>query len=247
MDLSGTLARIKSKAMKKIADAASKGDVKRIEVYNEIARRIEDDERTFAGLLERTSEYERALDGDAAPQSLPSSLASTKLETHAVQADSGDNKGRIRRIPNNQAVQDVSRHRQGKKMGRDWRREFADQHHLTPLRGSVYQAPLLKPFDLPKKVVIACANEQRPARWFLGVKNDQYNVVVLLCQRSNGEKLEFILPDTFLQRIWTSLSCHNGQVKFNVVANGRNFYLSVPGRDPESLNQFRGAYRPLEG
>lgn len=249
MDHMGRLAQLKNKAMKKISDAASKHDVQRIRYYTAIASRIDEDERAMAGLLEQADNYERALNGDAPPPSLPVSLGSTETKTHQAQDNSRQSQDDIVPIVDAKVktvdLRPSPKQSQGKKMGRDRRREFAAKHRLRHLRGSVYQTEP-EPFGLSKKVVIACAHEQRPGRWFLGVKDDQYDIVALLCQlKDSGEKLDFVLPNTFLQKVWTSLSRSHGQVLFNVVANGGNFSFLVPGHDPESINQFLGTDKPL--
>ena len=56
---------------------------------------------------------------------------------------------------------------------------------LTPLHGKVFQT------GSGKKTVIAFASELegKPGRWWLGVKDATYDVVVLLCKPANGKTL----------------------------------------------------------
>jgi hypothetical protein len=202
-----------------------KSDTDRIKVLSSVAACIDNDERTVSAIRQRILEYEQQIKGTTTAVSalLPSSYAGMNLPQ----------KGR-------------SKH----EAGRDYRTRFVNSCSssgitLASLTGKMYQT-----ID-GRKVCIASANEldNRPCRWFLGAKDEPYNIVVLLCGRKGCESLEFILPQEFLKKYWNSLSRRAGEVKFNVVEDGANYYLLVPPRRRESITHFngsRGVLRPQD-
>lgn len=94
-----------------------------------------------------------------------------------------------------------------------------------------------------KKVGVPFASERpaQPDRWWLGLADDSFDFVVLLCQDDSGALLDFVLPSTFLATVWSRLSRDGmGQVKFHVRRNGPNFELSLSGGVLQQINQFLG-------
>lgn len=78
-------------------------------------------------------------------------------------------------------------------------------------------------------VGIASATERQPDKWFLGLPERQYSVVVLLCEDQTGQIYDFILPEKDLANIWSLLSRSNDQVKLHIERSGENFTLRIPG------------------
>jgi hypothetical protein len=98
-------------------------------------------------------------------------------------------------------------------------------------------------------VGIAFANElDRPQlvnKWFLGLKDEPTDVVVLLCRDKEGDLHDFIVRVTELRSSWEGLSRSGGQVKFNIHRRKSEFLLSIPGGDPVTITKYIGNYRLL--
>lgn len=224
MELSARLEGLSGRVMQKIGEAAERHDVPRIGVLSALADRIEEDRRLLEALRERADRYENDLSSTPTPATLAPSRASA-----------ADNSSRPR-------ARDSKRGE-----GKDARARFVDSLRrsgirLAPLAGKVYRT------EGGKKLGIPFANELegKPDRWFLGLKDGNYDVVAFLCNRRDGDTLEFVLPDELLRPIWSSLSRHAGEVKFNVVRDGNNYYLLVPPQRRESMTQFLRNYAALK-
>jgi hypothetical protein len=112
-------------------------------------------------------------------------------------------------------------------------------YRLTPLGKTVFET------NKEHKVAIPFANEQRPDRWFLGISDEKYDVVVLLCQEKDGDLFDFIVPRGLLEKFWRAFSRSGGQVKLNVSRHGKIWRLVVPGYEPQTIGSFLRNYRPL--
>lgn len=222
MELADQLKKLKAKAMKKIGEAAAEHNTSRIRTLSGLANRIEEDQRALSEIEERANAYVAELS-----------------ESTSASPSSSTFKDIIEDI--SKTVRKTSRHGKGK----DARKMFVDSgprlgFHLTPTGGRLYQT------TSGNKVGIAFANEQKPDRWFLDLKNEDYDVVVLLCKRGTGEMLDFVLPHEMLKKIWASLSRHADSVKFNIIRDGDNYYLLVPPQRRESISRFLGNYVTLK-
>jgi len=98
-------------------------------------------------------------------------------------------------------------------------------------------------------VGVAFANElDRPQlvnKWFLGLKDEPTDVVVLLCRDKEGDLHDFVVPVTALGSSWEALSRSGGQVKFNIHWRKTEFLLSIPGGEPVTITKYIGNYRLL--
>lgn len=225
MELTTQLMNLKKKTMQKIAEAAGVHDTKRVTSYSALANRIEDDERTLANVLRRIGEYEK----EVADPTNSSTLREVMDEI--TSAESGTRKVRSSA---------------GKEEGFMARESFLDAgadrgYRLIPLGKTVFETAK------GHKVAIPFANERRPDRWFLGISDEKYDVVSLLCQEKDGDLFDFIVPRDFLEKFWKAFSRSGGQVKLNVSRNGKIWHLVVPGYEPQTINSFRGNYEPLRG
>ena len=101
--------------------------------------------------------------------------------------------------------------------------------------------------DSETLVGVACATERPkiPNKWFLGLPDKLYQVIVLLCQNDSGNLLDFVLPLQAFENIFQRLSRSDGQVKFHVEKNGRTTMLRIPGGEHLTLDPFLGNYSPL--
>lgn len=110
---------------------------------------------------------------------------------------------------------------------------------LRQLDELVFQTTSGKKVGMP----YATELEDLPDRWFLGLPDERFDIVVLLCQDGSGLH-EFVFPSGFVSQIWHSLSRgkHGVKrgVKFNILRNGPNFELRLIGGVLKQINQFLG-------
>jgi hypothetical protein len=100
-----------------------------------------------------------------------------------------------------------------------------------------------------KNVGVPFATERpgQPDLWWLGLADQRFDFVVLLCADGSGTLLDFILPSGFLASVWNQLSRDGkGQVKFHVLRNGPNFELRLRGAVLKQINQFLGSTAALK-
>jgi len=96
---------------------------------------------------------------------------------------------------------------------------------LRQVKHRLYQTPS------GSSVGIAYASEnqdKRPDKWWLGLPDQRYDVVVLLCEKADGTLLDFVLPRSFLGPAWPSLTRSGGQVEFHVEQSGATFNFRTP-------------------
>lgn len=97
------------------------------------------------------------------------------------------------------------------------------------------------------------ANEQRPNRWFLGLREADVAqrtskggvVVVLLCQSNTEGVQDFVLPQGKVEEIVPHLSRSQGQLKFNLKRVGSRYHLVIPGRPAVDVSDYSGAVSVL--
>ena len=100
-----------------------------------------------------------------------------------------------------------------------------------------------------KKVGTPFARERpgQPDLWWLGLADESFDFVVLLCEDDSGALLDFVLPASFLATVWSQLSRDGmGQVKFHVLRNGPNLELRLKGGVLRQINQFLGSTAALK-
>jgi len=101
-------------------------------------------------------------------------------------------------------------------------------------------------------VGIAYAKELdvRPSFWFLGLSDERFDWVILLCESSDetgAEIAALVFPPDFVKRIWKALSRSKGQVKFHVARTGyMNFDLRLPGSDQLNVSRYLNAVQPMK-
>lgn len=92
--------------------------------------------------------------------------------------------------------------------------------------------------------------EIRPSFWFLGLSDEHFDCVILLCESSERTGAEIgvlVLPPEFVKKIWRDLSRSKGQVKFHVARTGyMNFELSLPGPQRINISQYLNAVEALK-
>lgn len=224
MTIADRLRSLKARVMNEIGEAARKHDTRRIDMLSKLASRIEEDERVLSGVEQHVVEYQKEISGTKPPSIPPPSAGGT--QQYSRKGSGGVSK---------------------RTEGRDARRKFVDALQrrgiqLIHLGGKIYRTPGGRRVGIP----FANELEDKPDRWFLGLKDGNYDAVVLLCSQGDGETLEFILPRDFLRGFWSSLSRNAGEVKFNLVRDGANYYLLVPPQRRESVNRFLSVYQTLK-
>jgi hypothetical protein len=114
--------------------------------------------------------------------------------------------------------------------------------HLLHKHGSLYQT------RNNEIVGIAYASERRPNRWFLGLPDQDYHTVVLMCdkdKRGDDSKVNFILPRLLYDQVRPQLSKVNDQVKFNIVIRRNSYMLLIPNGDPINIDNYIDLYDSL--
>lgn len=130
-----------------------------------------------------------------------------------------------------------------KAYGERKRRRFANIHGLDRDRGVSYWTAARR------SVGIATATERIPNRWFLGLPDQKFDSVVLICEH-DGRDLEFVLPTECVERIWPRLSREerNGHVKFHVERPEGligQFELRILGGEAVDVTPYLGNFEPL--
>jgi hypothetical protein len=92
-----------------------------------------------------------------------------------------------------------------------------------------------------KRVAICYASEdKRGDLWWMGLPNEQIDILVALCRRPSGETFDFVLPQDFLREVRFSQEQQRGQLEFHIKRSGPNFEVNeAAGRH---INRFLHAY-----
>ena len=89
----------------------------------------------------------------------------------------------------------------------------------------------------------------RPSFWFLGLSDESFDCVILLCESSDASGAEiaaFLFPAEFVKQIWKALSRSKGQVKFHVTRTAyMSFELHLPGARVFNISHFLNAVQSL--
>jgi hypothetical protein len=106
------------------------------------------------------------------------------------------------------------------------RRLLAKGINLSRLTGRTFQT------SSGKRVGIAYASEVVANKWWMGLPDEQYDVVILLCETSSGETLDFVLPPNFVKCVWGRfyLERDHGQREWHVERSGPNYELDPKKR-----------------
>jgi hypothetical protein len=81
----------------------------------------------------------------------------------------------------------------------------------------------------------------------MGLPNERYDVIVLLCKTSLGEILDFILPPDFVNRVWGRLTLskkQSEQREWHVVRSGPNYEME-PKKKLGQITMFLSRRDPL--
>jgi hypothetical protein len=130
--------------------------------------------------------------------------------------------------------------RSRRERGNELREHLAKRHALIPEKGVIYRTR-----SGSRVGIVTATEDPKKNTWFLGIPDTQFDSVVLRCQRTDGEVLDFVLPMTPMSGVWSRLSRSGGQVKFNVKGRDGTYQLQVPGANPLDIGPFLGQYAAL--
>ena len=138
----------------------------------------------------------------------------------------------------------ISAKQEGAQIRADWVKALASNGIVLNGHGKKYRT------ERGKSVGVASANElNKPHlidKWFLGLKDEGVDIVVLLCRDLKKNVHDIVLPVFTLGNAWSKLSRSGGQIKFNVRRRNGDFFLLIPGDNPIKVSTYIGNYQPLE-
>jgi len=114
-------------------------------------------------------------------------------------------------------------------IGANLRKDFLRKREAEGIALELIKGKTIFRTNSGETVGIAVATERQPNRWFLGLPENGFDHAVLLCQKENGEVIDVPLPHTFFAEFAGKLSVSKGQVKFNVLYDGSDLIVQVPG------------------
>lgn len=133
----------------------------------------------------------------------------------------------------------LSKNARGKLRRAEYIRKLAAKgvalHHT---KGRLYET------DSGKGVGIAYASEVSPDKWWMGLPDQHFDVVVLLCESRSNQVLDFVLPPALVAKMWPLLSRHANQREMHVQRTGVNYELE-PGRGLGKINQYQSSITEL--
>jgi hypothetical protein len=103
--------------------------------------------------------------------------------------------------------------------------------HLGKMRGAKYQT------SSGRIVGIGYASEVQPDKWFMGLPDEPYDILILLCETSSGELLDFILPTEFVGGIWRRFTVSAKQRKIHIQRHG-DVYELEPKKGLGPINEY---------
>jgi hypothetical protein len=109
--------------------------------------------------------------------------------------------------------------------------------NLTQVKGRAhrYKTPSGKIVGMPSATEL----RGRPDQWFMGISDEHFDFVILLCETASGQLLDFVFPPDFIKEIWPYLHRDSkSQVKFHVLRDGVNYELKQRDVAPKGIGRF---------
>jgi hypothetical protein len=131
------------------------------------------------------------------------------------------------------------------KTGREKWVSYLELNHGVKLKGRG------KRFETPDgtSVAIAFANKTKEANWFLGLKDEETDVAVLICNDSAGKEHSIILPVAEINEEWGQLKRggKNREIKLNFNRTGDIYVLKIPApfKKDMDVTKYLDNYDPL--
>ncbi len=218
------LLKMKDEIIENIKIAAQQGEIKTISKWSKAAEQCESYIKEVANLNRRIAEFRNSFWSDT-------NKGNISLKTNS-------------RISNNNISKPkLSPKQQGAKMRSSWVQNLASKGIFLSGHGKRYST------ERGKLVGIASANELNQAqllsKWFLGLKDEPIDVVVLLCSDLEGKLYDIVIPVISIEESWKKLSRSKDQIKLHIQRRNGDFFLSVPRSDPIRVSKYIGNYQPL--
>lgn len=113
---------------------------------------------------------------------------------------------------------------------------------LSKLKGALYRN------SRGEILGIAYAQEKayRTSRWFAGLPSGKFDCVAVLCEPIGADVFAVCLPTSFVQLHLPQLSRSRiGQVKFNVLRRGNDFFLDIPNVGQVDVTKHRDDFAAI--
>lgn len=210
MELQKRITQLKTQVLKKIEDAAKIGNTSSIVASSKIVEELESLEKQLAQVVNSLDSIEKLVERN-------SGLDSLEISTSFASQEKG-----------------VS----PKKRGQERRTAFVERAQqfgieILQLKGVRYKV------NNRNLIGIAYSGETRPNRWFLGLPPEDFDTIVLLCERKNGQILSFIFSKEFYEKVKNLVSTdENGQFKYNIAFRNGEYHFMIPERGYEKINLF---------
>jgi hypothetical protein len=98
-----------------------------------------------------------------------------------------------------------------------------------------------------ERVGVAYSSEHLPGRWWLGIKNDSYKAIVLICERDSGGLVRLVLPGAFWDSHVENLKENkNGRSMIHILYQRGMYHWIEANRKKIALDSFVDAYHFLD-
>lgn len=222
MDVMTQLLDEKTAVLRRIAEAAQRGDSQDVLARGERLEKLE-------SLIRRYENLVRDISSLGAEDSRPKLVS-------ILPEDRVSENGRERK-----SLESASGKRVGKAIRSAFLKELSEKGiQLRQIKGTIYET------QTGKRVGIAVATERKPDRWFLGLPVGGFDHAILLCERETGDTAEFWLPKSFFEDYGKSMSQSGDQLKFNIARRGSGYVVLVPGTTGVNTSTFRKDYTLLK-
>lgn len=114
--------------------------------------------------------------------------------------------------------------------------------HISQVKGTLFKN------KSGKFIGIASASEVKDNRWFLGLPQNKYWSIVLICEGKNGKLSSFILPEDFLSDYLRKMSLdkEGEQIKFNIFLKGNKYQLQIRREGRVDITNFKNNFDKLK-
>ncbi|MFQ5639401.1 MAG: hypothetical protein ACE5IR_15560 [bacterium] len=211
MDLQKRIIQLKSQVLRKIEDAAKTGNTSSVVSSSKIVEEIESLEQQLNQVINSLDSIEKLVEQNG--ESLDSVQISS-LVTLRDKSVSPKKKGEERRTHFVKRAQNLG-------------------INILQMKGVRYKV------NNRNLIGIAYSSETRPNRWFLGLPPENFDTIVLVCERKNGQILNFIFSKDFYDKVKNLMSTDdNGQLKYNIALRNGEYQFMIPLQGYEKINSF---------
>jgi hypothetical protein len=206
---------LKKKAQGRIREALDRGCMEEVMKLAAAVQELDNASRAHAIAAERIA--------SALSVASPQDAAANPLDTHPQRATGAT----------------ITKNARGKACRDTYIRKLSTGGiRLFRVKGRIYEA------TSGRKVGIAYASEVLADKWWMGLLDEEYDVVVLLCEPRSGDVLDFVLPTDFVRKAWPLLSRNGKSREMHVHRVGVNYELE-PGKGLGKINQYLSSIAEL--